>query len=92
MYINSTERNFEKFYLSILRGNEVEFKYLNRQFYVLPYFGNEIKAIGVRFGESYSENEIVCLSQQELFTVQIGSVEFGHVFSEIEIIWQNFEF
>ena len=78
-----------KLYNSILHGNEIQFQYNNKQYYILPnYDKNKIE--GVCFGEAYTENEIVCLSATELYDARIENTILGKVASHINIVWRNF--
>ena len=83
---------FEKFYVSLLRGNEIEFRYKNKQYYILPCFGPDKAVVGVRMSESYSKNERVFFSQKELYLANIDGEKFGDVFLKMEIVWQNFDY
>lgn len=76
-------------YNSILRGNEIEFQYDNKCYYILPSFDKN-NIVGVCFGEAYTENEIVCLSEKELYNAQITNTVFGKIISKINIVWKNF--
>ena len=86
---NEYYNSFSSFYNSFLRGNEIEFEYKNKRFYVLPVFVDE-KVIGVRFGEAYSENDTICFCESELYNVCIENSLLGEISSSINIVWNNF--
>lgn len=81
--------SYDEFYDTMLRGNEVEFKYLNEKYYLLPFFEGE-KVVGVTFGEAYSEEENIYFSKEELYNAKIGDTILGNVLDDIEFLWLNF--
>lgn len=81
--------SLSELYSSVLHGNEIEFRYGEKKYYILPYYV-ENNIMGVCFGEAYTEKEIVCLSEKELYNVGIENTSLGKVVSKIDIIWNNF--
>ncbi len=81
--------SLSELYGSILHGNEIEFRYGEKKYYVLPYYDGK-NIIGVCFGEAYTGIEIVCLSENELYNAGIENTILGKVISKIDIIWKNF--
>ncbi len=81
--------SFDDLYESIFRGNEIEFQYGEKQYYILPYFNKSGIVIGVLFGEAYSEKDLICFSKEELYNARIENTNFGTVFSQIKITWRN---
>lgn len=80
--------SFDDFYDTMFRGNEIEFKYDDKLYYVLPYFhDNEIS--GIMFGESAKEQNKICLTKNELYYADIGDSFFGEILSDIDIVWCN---
>ena len=82
--------SFDDFFSSILHGNEIEFVYNEKQFYILPYRDSSDKIIGACFGEKYKDNDKICFSSKELYNVCIGNITLNTILSEIEISWYNF--
>lgn len=82
--------SLDELYNSILCGNEIEFLYNKKHFYILPFYGDGESVVGVCFGEAYKDNEVVCLSANELYGVILENNAFGKIISEIEITWRNF--
>lgn len=81
--------SFRELYSSILRGNEIEFQYMGKHYYVLPHFdGNNV--VGVDFGAAYSENEDIYFSEYDLYHACIENTIFGKIFPQIDITWRNF--
>ena len=83
------ETVLSELYNSIFCGNEIEFLYNKKRYYVLPVW-EENKVTSVCFGEAYSENEIVCYSEDELYNASIEDVILGEVISKVNIVWTNF--
>ena len=90
MEFYSLYNSFEEFFESFLRGNEVEFSYNNRNYYILPIYTDGKKVFGVNFGEANCEQEQICFSQEDLFNVTIDGKPFGYLVEHIKIIWNNF--
>lgn len=78
-----------KLYKSVLNGNEIEFQYDKKNYYILPNYENN-KVVGVCIGEAYTENEKICFSETELYNTCIGNIILGKVISQINIVWTNF--
>ena len=86
---NSIYKSFDEFYNTILRGNEIEFKYKEKKYFLLPYFNGE-KVVGISFGEFGSEDELICLSKEQLYNLKINDALFHEILSVIDISWNNF--
>ena len=86
---NEYYNSFSSFYNSILCGNEIEFEYKDKRFYVLPVFADK-KVVGVRFGEAYSERDTICFCESELYNAYIDDLLLGEIISHINIVWNNF--
>ncbi len=82
--------SFEDFYNTILRGNEIEFVYNKKQFYIIPYYDINGKVIGACLGEASSDNDMLCLSSDELYKASVENSIFNLILEEIDIIWSNF--
>lgn len=46
--------------------------------------------VSVCFGEAYAGNDVVCLSENELYNACIEDTILGKVASKINIVWKNF--
>ena len=75
---------------SILRGNEIEFNYQGKAYFILPERNEDSSVIGVLLGEKYRGNPAICCSEQELRSALVGELSFCEIFSDINITWQNF--
>ena len=76
----------------VLRGNEIEFKYNGKSYFILPHYDQKQKnTIGVCFGEAFQDDEIICLTKNDLHHVLIQGNAFSAIIHEIEITWKNFE-
>ncbi len=82
-------KSFDYFYDSILRGNEIEFLYKEKQYYILPHFDKSC-VIGVCFGEAYSDDEKIYFSFDELYNAPIENTTFDKILNEIEIKFYAF--
>lgn len=81
-------RDFDDLYNSFFRGNEIEFLYQGKHYYILPHFDNRVVK-GVILGEAYSEEEVQCLSKDALYNARIENSILGDVIPYVEIIWNN---
>ena len=81
--------SLEELYNSFFRGNELEFVYNDKKYYILPCYGINETVVGVCIGES-GMNENTCFSHTELSNYRIEKVKFGDILSDIRIIWFNF--
>ena len=81
-------KSLDEFYDTMLRGNEIEFVYKEKCYFLLPNFKNN-KIKGILFGVFGSEEEIICLSKQELYNIPIETEVFGEILSSIHILWSN---
>lgn len=86
---NTSYNSFRDLYSSILRGNEIEFQYRGKSYCVLPRFDGD-NIVGINFGEAYSETDVICFSEDDLYNACIENTIFGKVFSQIDITWRNF--
>lgn len=86
---NDEYNSLSELYNSILRGNEIQFQYDKKNYYILPNYDKK-RVVGVCFGEAYTENEIVCFSENELYNARIENTILGKVTSQINIVWKNF--
>lgn len=74
---------------SLLRGNEIEFQYDERCYYILPNFSGK-DVISVCLGEANTEKEVICTSQEELYNACIGDTILGEIIFQIDTTWKNF--
>ena len=81
--------SFHELYDSILRGNEMEFMYNGKRYYILPCF-NDANVNGCCFGEAYADVQVFCGSEQELYRAKVGNALLGEIISEVSILWYNF--
>lgn len=85
----SIYKSFDEFYDTMFRGNEIEFKYNQKRYYLLPHFeGQEI--VGTCVGESETNNECIYLTKAELYNAKIENVSFCEILTMIDICWYNF--
>lgn len=84
----SLYRSFDSFYELFFDGNEIEFTYNEKKYYLLPKFDKK-QVIGITFGEAYQENETICRSKDELYQLQIDGKSLGDIVEDIDIIWKN---
>lgn len=85
----SKYQSFDELYETTLRGNEIEFKYNEKFYFILPYFKDK-KVVGVSMGQFNADDEKVCYSKQELYDVEIDDMVFGEILDSIDILWDNF--
>ena len=76
-------------YRSLLHGNEIEFQYNDKSYYILPVF-NENRVTSVCFGEFNAEKEYVCKAEDELYNVKLEDSILGEEIFQIRITWKNF--
>ena len=84
--INFCKKMFNSFH----RGNEIEFAYNSKKYFLLPYWHKNM-VIGVLFGEQAIEKETICLSWNELYDLDVQESKFGDIINLIDILWTNFE-
>ena len=82
--------SFDEFFDTFFRGNEIEFLYQNKRFYILPIYNEDKSVMGVSIGIAYGKTELICLSKNELYNAWIDKSIFGNILQEIEIVWNNF--
>ena len=82
-------KTVSELYNSIFCGNEVEFLYNEKKYYILPCFSDN-KVKGLYVGESYTENFVKCFSLKEFLNVKLQGSFIVDVFSKFEITWNNF--
>lgn len=75
---------------SILSGNEIEFNYHGKAYFILPERNKDGSIIGVLLGEKYRGNPSICYSEQELRSAFVGEISFYEAFCDIKITWKNF--
>ena len=80
----------KKMFNSFHRGNEIEFAYNSKKYFLLPYWHKNI-VIGALFGEQMMNKETICLSWDELYNLDIQGSKFGDIINLIDILWTNFE-
>lgn len=76
-------------YKSILRGNEIEFEYSGKQYFILPSFCNG-NIVGALIGEQYMD-DILCKSAEDLENALIDGKPFKEIFHSINITNTNFD-
>ena len=82
--------SFEELYETMFRGNEIEFKYNQKRYGLFPLFSEtEQKVIGTTFGESYSDDEIISLTKEDLYNIKIDDALFGDIVPDLEILWRT---
>ena len=82
--------SFEDFFETLYRGNEIEFSYNGKSFFILPIFKDAHSVIGVTFGNAYSDKKVECFSKEDLYNIQIGNDLFGNIFDKIETTFYAF--
>lgn len=83
-------KSFDEFYNTMLRGNEVEFIYNEKHFYILPHFDENEKVTGVCLGEAYTDDEKIYFSSGELYNATIGNTTNCKILGEIKIKFYAF--
>ena len=78
-------KSFDEFYNTMLRGNEVEFIYNEKHFYILPHFDENEKVTGVCLGEAYTDDEKIYLSSVELYNAPIEGTTLNKILQEVDI-------
>ena len=86
--IKSIYNSFDELYETMLRGNEIEFEYDRKCYFLLPYF-EQNRVVGTMIGEKDKE-EVVCMSKEELYNLKIANSLFGEIVSRINILWYDF--
>ena len=81
--------SLDQLFNSILRGNEIQFEFGGKEYFILPHYLNE-KIVGAIIGEAYTDKDRVCLSVEEFQSAVINGFWFGDVFDKINITWRNF--
>lgn len=82
--------SIDEFYESFFRGNEVEFIYDSKHFFIIPEYNDEKKVIGVSFGLKNSDAHITLMSRDALFNASLGNEIFGNILDDLVITWHNF--
>ena len=80
--------SFDIFYKTLLQGNEIEFLYRKKHYYIIPVY-EKSNIIAVRLGEAYKDCDIVCTTKLDLYNAQINNISFGELVDKIDIIWNN---
>ncbi len=83
-------KSFDDFYDTMLRGNETEFFYNEKHFYILPHFDENEKVTGVYFGEAYTDNDKIYFSSDELYNAPIEDTTLNKILGELEIKFYAF--
>lgn len=78
-------KSFDEFYNTMLRGNEVEFIYNEKHFYILPHFDENEKVTGVCLGEAYTDDEKIYFSSGELYNAPIEGTTLNKILQEIDV-------
>lgn len=81
--------DFHHFYNSFFKGNEIEFIYKSKRYYIVPHYDDNDEIIGVELGEANSTVNTICLSTSGLYNAAIGDTVFGEALSNIEIVHYN---
>ena len=80
--------SFDDFFESFFKGNEFEFVYKQRRYYILPsYVEGRVK--GIILGISNEDKETLFLSKESLYLAPIEESFLGNILKEIEIVWHN---
>jgi len=82
-------KSFDELYDTMLRGNEIEFRYKDKLYFILPYYKG-MEVIGVSFGKFNSEEVKVCFSKQELYEIKVDNMPLGEIITSVDILWNNF--
>lgn len=85
---NNLYHSFKEFYETFFRGNEVEFVYKNKKFYLLPAYSDS-KISGICFGTSENTDEQFCNSLDDLYNLKIEDDILGNIIDHIDIIGHN---
>ena len=85
----SNFESFDELYETMQRGNEIEFIFNSKKYFLLPFFENG-QALGVVFGEHGTNEELICHSRQELYSINVDNKIFGEIVPDLKIIWRNF--
>ena len=80
--------SFEEFFDSLLRGNEIEFLFKSKRYYLLPVFSASQDVDGVVIGNL--ECETYYHSKAEVCKHTIEGLPLIDILDEIEIVWRNF--
>ena len=83
-------KTFDDFYDTLLRGNEVEFIYNEKHFYILSHFDENEKVTGVYLGEAYTDNDKTYFSLNELYNAPVEDTTLKKIINEIEIKFYAF--
>ena len=81
--------SFEELYETMLRGNEIEFIYKNKSYFLMPYFNEIDSVVGVLLGASGSRG-VLFATKEDLYNADIEGEVFGNIFCQADIIWNNF--
>ena len=83
-------KTFDDFYDTLLRGNEIEFLYNEKHFFILPHFDENKKVTGVYLGEAYTDNEKIYFSSGELYNALVEDTTLKKIINKIEIKFYAF--
>ncbi|MBR6406964.1 MAG: hypothetical protein IKS19_00015 [Clostridia bacterium] len=83
-------KSFSELYNTVLRGNEIEFVCNSKHYYILPHWGENNLADGACFGEACADNNVVCMTEEELYNAKAGDTVLGEIIPRVEITWMNF--
>ncbi len=81
--------SFEELYETMLRGNEIEFVYRNKSYFLMPHFNETDEVEGVLLGAAGS-NGILFATKEDLYNANIEGEFFGNIFCQTDIVWNNF--
>ncbi len=81
--------SFEEMYDSMLRGNEIQFSYNGKSYYLLPCFDENEKVESVYLGLAYTDFEEKYSSMHELYNARIDDSVLGEILPKAEIIWHD---
>ena len=81
--------SLKELYETFFRGNEVEFEYKGKKYYILPRFKDN-HVLGVLIGQFGSNEDTQCLSIEEFRAFRVDNESFEDVFHSIEILSYNF--
>ncbi len=78
-------KTFDEFYNTMLRGNEIEFIYNEKQYFILPKRDENNNVIGVYFGEAYKDDEKIYFSADTLYNATIEDTTLNQILQNINI-------
>lgn len=74
---------------SLMRGNEIQFVYNSEQFFLMPYWDNNI-ICGFYIGKSYG-NDMTVLNRKTLKEYSIQGKRFIDIVEDLDIIDSDFK-